>query len=113
MMIALPPRSEQGNDLKMFGLAIHGGAGTLPRADMSSERESTYRSGLAAALDAGFAVLRAGGASLDAVTRAVVVLEDNPLFNAGADRSSLWTATTNWMPRSWTAALLRPERCAA
>lgn len=89
MMIALPPRSEQGNDLKMFGLAIHGGAGTLPRADMSSERESTYRSGLAAALDAGFAVLRAGGASLDAVTRAVVVLEDNPLFNAG--RGSVFT----------------------
>jgi beta-aspartyl-peptidase (threonine type) len=73
----------------MFGLAIHGGAGTLPRADMSSERESTYRSGLAAALDAGFAVLRAGGASLDAVTRAVVVLEDNPLFNAG--RGSVFT----------------------
>jgi beta-aspartyl-peptidase (threonine type) len=73
----------------MFGLAIHGGAGTLPRAEMSSERESTYRAGLAAALDAGFAVLQAGGASLDAVTRAVVVLEDNPLFNAG--RGSVFT----------------------
>jgi L-asparaginase / beta-aspartyl-peptidase len=73
----------------MFGLAIHGGAGTLPRAEMSSERESTYRAGLAAALDAGFAVLHAGGASLDAVTRAVVVLEDNPLFNAG--RGSVFT----------------------
>jgi beta-aspartyl-peptidase (threonine type) len=38
---------------------------------------------LAAALDAGYAVLRAQGTSLDAVTRAVVILEDNPLFNAG------------------------------
>jgi beta-aspartyl-peptidase (threonine type) len=67
----------------MIGLAIHGGAGTLPRSEMSGERESNYRGGLAAAIDAGFAVLRAGGTSLDAVTRAVTVLEDNPLFNAG------------------------------
>ena len=73
----------------MFGLAIHGGAGTLPRAEMSSEKESAYRAGLAAALDAGYAILNAGGTSLDAVTRAVVVLEDNPLFNAG--RGSVFT----------------------
>ena len=55
----------------------------MPRADMDAERESNYRAGLAAALDAGFAVLEARGSSLDAVTRAVMVLEDNPLFNAG------------------------------
>jgi beta-aspartyl-peptidase (threonine type) len=67
----------------MFGLAIHGGAGTLPRAETSGERERKYREGLGDALDAGFAVLQAGGTSLDAVTRAVVLLEDNPLFNAG------------------------------
>jgi L-asparaginase / beta-aspartyl-peptidase len=67
----------------MFGLAIHGGAGTLPRAEGGGERELQYRAGLAAALDAGFAVLQAGGSSLDAVARSVVALEDNPLFNAG------------------------------
>ena len=67
----------------MFGLAIHGGAGTLPRADMSADRERLYRDGLSDALTAGYAVLESGGASLDAVTRAVMVLEDNPLFNAG------------------------------
>ncbi len=67
----------------MFGLAIHGGAGTLPRADMTPDRERLYRAGLAAALEAGFAVLKGGGASLDAVMRAVMLLEDNPLFNAG------------------------------
>src|SRR5580692_9599131 len=83
MMIALPRLSEQRNDLRMFGLAIHGGAGTLPRAEMSGDRESKYRAGLAAALDAGFAELQAGATSLDAVTRAVMALEDNPLFNAG------------------------------
>ena len=67
----------------MFGLAIHGGAGTLPRAEMRGEAELKYRAGLAEAIDAGFAVLQAGGTSLDAVTQAVVLLEDNPLFNAG------------------------------
>src|SRR5271169_6223885 len=78
---ALPQR--QGAIWSMFGLAIHGGAGTLPRAEMGREAEVRYRAGLREALDAGFAVLQAGGTSLDAVTRAVVLLEDNPLFNAG------------------------------
>ncbi|HUE10023.1 MAG TPA: isoaspartyl peptidase/L-asparaginase, partial [Steroidobacteraceae bacterium] len=67
----------------MFGLAIHGGAGTLPRLEMSIDLERLYRAGLAEALNAGYAVLDGGGSSLDAVTRAVVRLEDNPLFNAG------------------------------
>jgi beta-aspartyl-peptidase (threonine type) len=69
--------------VKKIGLAIHGGAGSLPRAEMSPERERIYRGGLAAALEVGFAVLAAGGTSLDAVTRAIVSLEDNPVFNAG------------------------------
>jgi beta-aspartyl-peptidase (threonine type) len=67
----------------MFGMAIHGGAGTLPRAEMTDEAERRYRAGLQEAIDAGYAVLQNGGTSLDAVTRAVVLLEDNPLFNAG------------------------------
>jgi beta-aspartyl-peptidase (threonine type) len=67
----------------MFGMAIHGGAGTMPRADMTIEAERRYRSGLQEALDAGYDVLRGGGSSLDAVTRSVVLLEDNPSFNAG------------------------------
>jgi L-asparaginase / beta-aspartyl-peptidase len=67
----------------MFGMAIHGGAGTLPRAEMSAAAQRMYREGLREALDAGFALLQAGRSSMDAVTRAVVLLEDNPLFNAG------------------------------
>jgi len=67
----------------MFGIAIHGGAGTLPRADMSAEAERRYRAGLREAIDAGFSILQDGGTSMNAVTRAVVLLEDNPLFNAG------------------------------
>jgi beta-aspartyl-peptidase (threonine type) len=73
----------------MFGLAIHGGAGTLPRAEAGGDKERSYRAGLAAALDAGYAVLQQGGTSLEAVTRAVMALEDDPLFNAG--RGSVFT----------------------
>jgi L-asparaginase / beta-aspartyl-peptidase len=73
----------------MFGMAIHGGAGTLPRAEMSIDAERKYRNGLNEAIDAGCTVLQNGGSSLDAVTRAVVLLEDNSLFNAG--RGSVFT----------------------
>jgi len=66
-----------------YAIAIHGGAGAVPRATLSAEREQRYRCGLAAALDAGFAVLERGGSSLDAVATAVRILEDDALFNAG------------------------------
>ena len=61
----------------------------MPRAEMRGEQELNYRAGLGEALEAGYAVLQARGTSLDAVTRAVMVLEDNPLFNAG--RGSVFT----------------------
>ncbi|HEX4648731.1 MAG TPA: isoaspartyl peptidase/L-asparaginase [Steroidobacteraceae bacterium] len=66
-----------------YALAIHGGAGTAPRALMSAERERRYRAGLEAALDGGFAILERGGSALDAVTAAVRMLEDDACFNAG------------------------------
>src|SRR5690606_35333740 len=77
-------------DTPPFGIAIHGGAGTLSRDAMSAEREADYHAGLRAALEAGNAILAGGGTSLDAVTAAVRVLEDNPLFNAG--RGAVYTA---------------------
>jgi beta-aspartyl-peptidase (threonine type) len=67
----------------MFAIVIHGGAGTLTRHETSAGQEALYTQGLDAALEAGFSVLERGGSSLDAVTAAVVSLEDNPLFNAG------------------------------
>lgn len=66
-----------------IAIVIHGGAGVITRASMTPEREASYRAGLEAARDAGYAILERGGSSLDAVTTAVRVLEDNPLFNAG------------------------------
>lgn len=67
----------------MHAIAIHGGAGAMPRQALSGARERQYRDGLAAALDLGYAALDQGGSSIDAVSLAVRALEDNPLFNAG------------------------------
>ena len=64
-------------------IVIHGGAGVIERSRMTAEHEASYRAGLAAALDAGYAVLERGGAALDAVGAAVRTLEDDPQFNAG------------------------------
>jgi beta-aspartyl-peptidase (threonine type) len=67
----------------MYALAIHGGAGALPRSRFSPKREQEYRLALAAALEAGQGLLENGGSALDAVEAAVTVLEDDALFNAG------------------------------
>ncbi|MEO8439797.1 MAG: isoaspartyl peptidase/L-asparaginase [Spartobacteria bacterium] len=76
--------SAQEKDHPMkFGMVIHGGAGTIERDTMTPEKEAAYKSGLEQSLQAGYAVLKRGGTSLDAVEAAIRVLEDNPLFNAG------------------------------
>jgi len=64
-------------------LAIHGGAGTILRSQMTPDLEREYRNGLEASLIAGWNVLDRGGSSIDAVEAAVTSLEDFPLFNAG------------------------------
>jgi len=61
----------------------------MAREAMTRADQSEYEAGLAAALDAGVAILAAGGSALDAVEAAVVVLEDDPHFNAG--RGSVFT----------------------
>src|ERR1041385_2038864 len=73
-----------------FALAIHGGAGTLRRGEMNAERAAQYHAGLRRALQLGRDVLAGGGSALDAVTAAVVALEDESLFNAG--RGAVFTA---------------------
>lgn len=66
-----------------YSLAIHGGAGTILPDLMTPEKEAAYHAGLVRALEAGRSILSAGGTALDAVTAAVMTLEDEPLFNAG------------------------------
>ena len=69
--------------MQKFSIAIHGGAGTILKEDLTPELEEGYRQGLQNALDAGYAVLEKEGSSVDAVKAAVMSLEDNELFNAG------------------------------
>jgi beta-aspartyl-peptidase (threonine type) len=64
-------------------IAIHAGSGTINKGDLSVERETEIRAALEAAVRAGHEVLADGGSSIDAVTRAVTLLEDAPWFNAG------------------------------
>jgi len=65
-----------------WSLAIHGGAGTIPKDIPESERDA-YLASLRKALEVGREVLAGGGTSLDAVEKVVQFLEDDPLFNAG------------------------------
>ena len=64
-------------------IAIHGGAGAIARASMSADKEQQYIQALSSIVSSGQAVLAAGGSALDAVTEAVRLLEECPLFNAG------------------------------
>lgn len=69
--------------MQKISIAIHGGAGTILKGDLTPEMEEAYRHGLSEAVEAGYAVLAIGGTAVNAVKAAVVLLEDNPLFNAG------------------------------
>jgi beta-aspartyl-peptidase (threonine type) len=63
-------------------LVIHGGAGVI-RHDMTPAKEKAIRAAMTEALQRGYAELTAGKPAVDAVTAALVVLEDDPHFNAG------------------------------
>lgn len=75
--------------MQQITMVIHGGAGTIDREEMSAELEKAYLQGLQEALNAGYAVLEEGGPAINAVKTASVILENNPLFNAG--RGSVFT----------------------
>src|SRR5881398_892388 len=93
------PDHQPNMEMKKIGLAIHGGAGTIERSNMTPEREHEFRAGLERALTAGYEILKRGGSSLDATEAAVRTLEDDPHFNAG--RGSVFTsAGTNEMDAS-------------
>ena len=83
LCLAMAVASALAVEPRPLAIAIHGGAGVIDPAKMTPQRAASYRAGLAAALDAGYAILERGGSSLDAVTAAVRTLEDDPQFNAG------------------------------
>lgn len=74
-----------------FSIAIHGGAGTISKNELSPEQEAAYHLALSEALAAGYSLLEKGASALDAVTAAVISLEDCILFNAG--RGAVFTKT--------------------
>ncbi|MFO7278187.1 MAG: isoaspartyl peptidase/L-asparaginase [Pseudomonadota bacterium] len=83
LALASAGASAHASDERRIAIAVHGGAGVIAPAELTPEREASIRAALQAAVDAGYAVLEHGGSSLDAVTAAVRVLEDDPQFNAG------------------------------
>lgn len=90
LMIAAPATAHPGHEEgepkmaeKKWTLVIHGGAGVMAKGKLPPETEAAARAGLDKALDAGSAVLDKGGSAMDAVSAAIMVLEDDPTFNAG------------------------------
>lgn len=75
---------------KKFGIALHGGAGTILKSMMTERKELQYKRALEKALNKAYDILESGGTALDAVETAVVKLENCSLFNAG--RGSVFTA---------------------
>lgn len=75
--------------MKTFGIAIHGGAGTVSRTNMTKWKAEAYRQALKRAYSVGFLVLQKGGSALKAVKEAIIILENCPLFNAG--KGSVYT----------------------
>ena len=87
LVCSLPLSAQERPD---YALAIHGGAGTITRENLTPELEAAYRTKLTEALKAGENVLKRGGKALDAITAAIMVMEDSPLFNAG--KGAVYTA---------------------
>lgn len=75
--------------MKNYGIAIHGGAGTVSKTKMTKWKAEAYRQALKRAYTVGYLTLHKGGSALDAVTEAILILENSPLFNAG--RGSVFT----------------------
>jgi beta-aspartyl-peptidase (threonine type) len=69
--------------MSKIAIAIHGGAGTILKEEITSELHENYLAGLKKAMDEGYAIMEKGGSAIDAVKAAVVSLENNILFNAG------------------------------
>lgn len=66
-----------------YSIAIHGGAGTILKSNMTPEMELNYLKALKTAVSKATNILRSGGSAVDAVMNAVMYLEDCELFNAG------------------------------
>lgn len=82
-LAVLPAATTLSQAAHPVAIAVHGGAGTISKKNVTPETEAAIREKLTEALQQGYTILESGGTSLDAVETAVRILEDSPLFNAG------------------------------
>ena len=82
-LLLLQTQSVFAHQSHSVAIAIHGGAGTITRAQLSEEQDKAYREALAAALDTGYGLLQSGAPGEQAVVAAIQLMEESPLFNAG------------------------------
>lgn len=76
-----------------WSIAIHGGAGTIKRENITPEKDAEIRAALSSALAEGSAILKSGGSAMDAISAAIIILENNPNFNAGKGAVFTWDKT--------------------
>lgn len=76
-------RLKASSNDKVFGIVIHGGAGTILKENLSDSLETAYKEKLKEAISVGHAILKNGGTAMEAVTKTITIMEDSPLFNAG------------------------------
>ncbi len=61
-----------------IAIIVHGGAWDIP-----TEEHQAHMDGCRAAMMAGYDILRGGGTALDAIEHAIMMMEDDPTFDAG------------------------------
>ena len=89
-LFAAPAIAQDSAEAPSWSFAIHGGAGVIERENLTAEQEAAYRASLDAALTAGTEILANGGSAMDAIKAAIVMMEDDPLFNAGRGAVFTW-----------------------
>jgi len=90
LSVAVQPLAALENEEQTWSIAIHGGAGVIKRENLSPEREKAIRAKLDEALAKGSAILKSGGTSMDAITQTIMILENDPNFNAGKGAVFTW-----------------------
>jgi len=75
--------NEEESTTQPFAIVIHGGAGAMKQGMMSDSLETAYKTTLEEAVRMGYQIIADGGDAIDAVTLAINILENSPLFNAG------------------------------
>ncbi len=90
---ALAAQTSPADEDAAWSIAIHGGAGTIKRENITPEKDAEIRAALAKALETGSKILRDGGSAMDAITATIMVMEDNPNFNAGKGAVFTWDKT--------------------